>query len=299
MDWEQGITNFLEAKRVEQGASDHTISAYGQDLRQFQKIVSQKKPSEIRETDIQVFLSSLKNQKATSVARKISTLKQFFKFCCIEKWTVHNPTDLLLSPQKEKKLPRNISEREIQALLDCTHGEGLSSNTHLRSRDRAIVYLLYATGLRVSELLDLTTHDVDLSLSYVRAKGKGNKERIVPFAPIVGKLLSSYIKENRPSLKAVTKPTTDSLFLNYRGLSLTRQAIWKILKTLAVQAGIQTPLSPHTLRHSFATHLLHSGMGLRSLQMLLGHSDLSTTQIYTHMTPEHLKVAHQKYHPRG
>jgi integrase/recombinase XerD len=158
-----------------------------------------------------------------------------------------------------------------------------------------MVYLLYATGLRVSELTQLDSHQVDLSMSYLRTRGKGNKERIVPFAPVAGEKLKDYQDHFRPQLK----PETDLLFLNHRGFGMTRQAFWKVLKGLAMEAGLPDSLSPHVLRHSFATHLLQSGMNLRSLQMLLGHSDLSTTQIYTHITPEHLKEAHQQYHPRG
>ncbi len=209
-----------------------------------------------------------------------------------------NPTDLLKSPKQPQCLPKFLTQEQVGSLLLITETGIPYRENHekaLHTRDRAMVYLLYATGLRVSELVGLTTHDLDLAMSYLRVKGKGEKERITPFAPVAGKHLALYLEEHRPRLH----PATDHFFLNERGFALTRQAVWRILKSLALQAGISAPLSPHVLRHSFATHLLQSGMNLRSLQMLLGHSDLSTTQIYTHVTPEHLKAAHRKYHPRG
>ena len=165
----------------------------------------------------------------------------------------------------------------------------------LHARDAAMVYLLYATGLRVSELVGLTLHKIELQQGYVRVRGKGDKERITPFAPIAGEKLKLYLDQFRPELH----PQDQSAFVNHRGETITRQTFWKTLKELAKEAKIPSTLSPHVLRHSFATHLLQSGMNLRSLQMLLGHSDLSTTQIYTHVAPEHLKDSHKKYHPRG
>jgi integrase/recombinase XerD len=158
-----------------------------------------------------------------------------------------------------------------------------------------MILLLYATGLRISELLALTTHSLDLAQEYLRVRGKGDKERIVPFASAAGTALRDYLEHHRPQLL----PQSDHLFVNAAGTRLSRQAFWKTLQTLAKQAGISRSVSPHLLRHSFATHLLQAGMNLRSLQMLLGHSDLSTTQIYTHVSPEHLKQAQRRYHPRG
>lgn len=161
-----------------------------------------------------------------------------------------------------------------------------------------MVYLLYATGIRVSELVGLATDRVDLEQGYVRVMGKGSKERIAPFAEFAGECLGEYLRDHRPSLEPEGRQQ-DRVFLNRRGESLSRQSAWKIIGDLALAAGIRAALSPHMLRHSFATHLLQAGMNLRSLQMLLGHSDLSTTQIYTHVSPEHLQAAHRKFHPRG
>jgi integrase/recombinase XerD len=162
-----------------------------------------------------------------------------------------------------------------------------------------MVYLIYATGLRVSELVTLSLHQIDLQQSYVRVKGKGDKERIAPFAPIAGEKLAAYIEKHRAFLASKNKRPDQTVFLTHRGDPITRKSFWEILKRFAAEAEIPTTLSPHMLRHSFATHLLQSGMNLRSLQMLLGHSDLSTTQIYTHIAPDHLKKSHKKYHPRG
>ncbi|MBI4925877.1 MAG: tyrosine recombinase [Bdellovibrio sp.] len=298
-DWESVIVNFLEFKRISDGASDNTISAYKRDLMKFKLFFEKEKNySQIIGKDIECFLQSLQTQKAASLIRKISTLKQFYQFSLSEKLTTHNPTELIQLPKKEKRLPKNLTLEHVQKLLETTE-TGLpypsSLKITLQARDIAMVYLLYATGLRVSELVGLTTHDIDCTLEYVRLKGKGNKERIVPYAKIAGTHLLNYLKEFRPNLN----PRTDHVFLNSHGLVITRQGFWKILKSLAYHAEIKVSLAPHILRHSFATHLLQSGMNLRSLQMLLGHSDLSTTQIYTHLAPEHLKEAHRKYHPRG
>jgi integrase/recombinase XerD len=297
------VEDFLHALRIDRGASDHTVEAYRRDLQQLVCWFPRKEETlleSIHQEGIQDFLIYLdsQNQKATSIARKISTLRQFFKFCCVEKGLEKNPTEQISGPLKLKNLPQFLTPDQTTSLLEATH-QGLpyppSDRDRLQSRDRAMVYLLYATGLRVSELLSLTPHQIDFSLGYLRVKGKGAKERITPFAPIAGEHLKTYIEAFRPQLN----PATDHLFLNRRGMVLTRQSFWKILKSLSKQAGIQLNISPHVLRHSFATHLLQSGINLRSLQMLLGHSDLSTTQIYAHVTPEHLKTAHEKFHPRG
>jgi integrase/recombinase XerD len=296
------IRSFLDARRIDRGASDRTIEAYRRDLLQFAETLPQGlAPEKITPAHLQDYILKLsqEKQKPASIARKTSALRQFFKFCCLEKKLTENPAENLESPKQGQRLPKNLSNEDISALLAAAdtglayaHDETASA---LRARDRAIVYLLYATGLRISELTGLTPHDVDLQLGYLRVKGKGGKERIAPFAPVAGEHLRHWIEEHRASLQ----PATDHVFINSRGLALTRQSVWKTLKELALQAGISTTLSPHKLRHSFATHLLQSGMNLRSLQMLLGHSDLSTTQIYAHVTPEHLKTAHKKYHPRG
>jgi integrase/recombinase XerD len=296
------IQSFLESRRIDRGASDRTIEAYKRDLEQFaESLPPGIAPEKIAPSHLDEFVASLsrENQKPASIARKTSALRQFFKFCCLERKLTENPAENLATPKQGQRLPKNLSNEDVSRLLSAAD-TGLTYSHEgiayaLQARDRAFVYLLYATGLRISELTSLTPNDVDLEMSYLRVRGKGGKERITPFAPVAGELLRAWIEEHRVLLK----PATDHIFLNHRGLALTRQSVWKTLKELALQAGISTTLSPHKLRHSFATHLLQSGMNLRSLQMLLGHSDLSTTQIYAHVTPEHLKSAHKKYHPRG
>jgi integrase/recombinase XerD len=299
------ILQFLESKRLDRGASDHTISSYQTDLKQFSDFLG-KPPappidlSQVTEKEIDnyiTYLSKLK-QQATSVSRKMSTLRQFFKFCCLELDLPKNPMEQIRSPKLPKRLPKALSLQDTDKLLK-TVMDGLPYSSDkkeaLQARDRTLVYLLYATGLRVSELVGLELKQIDLDLDFVRIHGKGEKERVVPFAKIARVHLEDYLKNHYQNLK----PASNHLFVNERGFALTRQGFWKTLKALAFQSEIKDPISPHVLRHSFATHLLQSGMNLRSLQMLLGHSDLSTTQIYTQMDWAHLRNIHKKYHPRG
>lgn len=286
--------------RLDRGASSATIEAYRRDLIQFASALPETTLKQISAQEIETYLQDLSTQglQATSLARKISAIRQFFKFCCLEKDLPLNPAENIVTPKLGKTLPLTLSVEQVQSLLDSSD-PGLpypgSLVEVLQFRDRTMLYLIYASGLRVSELVGLLVSEIDLKESFARVLGKGSKQRIAPFAEIAGKLLDQYIHEYRPKLQ----PQSDALFVNHRGTQLSRQAFWRILKALSAQAGLSASLSPHTLRHSFATHLLQSGMPLRSLQMLLGHSDLSTTQIYTQITPEHLKAAHRKYHPRG
>jgi integrase/recombinase XerD len=307
------IEAFLDALQVDQGSSRHTLAAYGRDLRQLEAFLlgpskndASAKPNGgpdllVTPDQLEAFLATLSHQKqsARSISRKTSAIRQFFKFACLELGLRTNPAEQLQLPKMSKSLPKFLTEKETESLLAAAQ-PGLEYRDPkqapaLQSRDRAMLVLLYATGLRVTELLSLTTHSLELQQEYLRVKGKGEKERIVPFATYAGDLLRSYLDETRPALK----PASDHVFVNHQGKPLSRQSFWKILKELSRQAGIRKNVSPHVLRHSFATHLLQAGMNLRSLQMLLGHSDLSTTQIYAHVTPEHLKDAHKRYHPRG
>jgi integrase/recombinase XerD len=307
----QKITaEFVESMRIDRGCSEKTVEAYRRDLEQFDRWLSSRKLAlaTLDSDTISLFLADLtrQGQKASSIARKTSTLRQFFKFCCLEKGLKQNPAENLESPTQPKRLPKYLTSEQVQALLHAAD-QGLAytvpeqDREALHARDAAMVYLLYATGLRVSELVGLTLHHIELQQGYVRVRGKGDKERIAPFAPIAGEKLAHYLEHHRKVLSARCggNEPAQVAFLNHRGEPISRQSFWKILKTLALQAGVTSKLSPHMLRHSFATHLLQSGMNLRSLQMLLGHSDLSTTQIYTHVAPEHLKESHRKYHPRG
>lgn len=295
------IRAFLEARKIDVGAAPLTICAYERDLEEFARFHEGLALESIEARHLSEFIEWLhrEGRKASSVARKTSSLRQFFKFCCLERGLSANPAEQLGTPSLPHRLPKHLTSAQVSALLRSVDDAACAPNTAfkaaLHARDQAMVYLLYATGIRVSELVGLTTHDVELVNGYVRVQGKGGKQRIAPFAAPAGSRLQNYLEIFRPELK----PRSDHLFTNHRGEGLTRQSFWKALKTLAHFAGIVTPVSPHTLRHSFATHLLEAGMNLRSLQILLGHSDLSTTQIYTHVSPQHLKAAHKRFHPRG
>ncbi|OFZ21081.1 MAG: hypothetical protein A2X94_07050 [Bdellovibrionales bacterium GWB1_55_8] len=297
------VSEFLEARRLDRGAADRTIEAYRRDLTQFLAwLPAGLSLEQIEPPHLSEFLAQLTrdgNQPA-SVARKVSALRQFFKFCCLEKNLRTNPSEQLGAPSPAKRLPKALAPESITALLEAAD-RGLpyprDPGEHLRSRDCAMVYLLYATGVRVSELVGLTLRDLELSEGYIRVQGKGDKQRVAPVAAIAGERLLEYLSHHRPAL--AQSSSSDHVFLNQRGFVITRQSFWSILRDFALAAGIREHLSPHTLRHSFATHLLQAGINLRSLQALLGHADLSTTQIYTQLTPAHLKAAHRKFHPRG
>jgi len=310
MHLSSALTLFLDARKIDRGSAAQTIEAYRRDLEQLTEALPKKGETPIASItteDLHQFLKQLHVAKAkpASVARKVSALRQFFKFGMLELGLETNPADALRSPAQAKRLPKFLTHAAIERLLAVLR-EGLPYPENFREalvlRDRAMVVLLYATGLRVSELVGLTLHEIDLSLRYVRVIGKGGKERIVPFADAAGEALEEYLERGRPALvkeRLRHGEVVAPIFVSRRGEGLTRQSFWGTLKDLALLAGIDEEISPHRLRHSFATHLLQAGMGLRSLQALLGHSDLSTTQIYTHVTPEHLKELHKKYHPRG
>jgi integrase/recombinase XerD len=293
------IQLFINHLRIDKGASPHTISSYGRDLKQFH--LAEERPLLNRdENDIQAFLKLLKKKKqqSTSIARKISAIKQFYKFLIREELISEDPSLFIESPTLPKKLPKAMDERAIAALLKAAD-RGLDYQGKLESalkiRDRAMIYLLYATGVRVSELINLEWSKVDTEAGLIQVLGKRNKERMIPFAPVAGELILEYIDQSRPLLN----PKSDILFLGQGGEPLTRQAFWKTLKKMALLAEIPTSLHPHMLRHTFASDLLRSGMNLRSLQTLLGHSDLQTTQVYTHIVPETLREIISQYHPRG
>lgn len=304
------LTLFLDARKIDRGSAAKTIEAYRSDLEQLGRTLSEKLETEVAAVspeDLHRFLKELHvaKSKPASVARKVSAIRQFFKFGMLELGLERNPADSLRSPAQSKRLPKFLTHAAIEKLLLAVR-EGLPYPENVREalvlRDRAMFVLLYATGLRVSELVGLGMHNLDQSLAYVRVVGKGGKERIVPYADAAGEALAEYLEKGRPALvreRLRHGKSVDELFVSRRGEGLSRQSLWGTLKDLALLAGIDEEISPHRLRHSFATHLLQAGMGLRSLQTLLGHSDLATTQIYTHVTPEHLKELHKKYHPRG
>uniref|UniRef100_A0A7C3ZA61 Tyrosine recombinase XerD n=1 Tax=Desulfobacca acetoxidans TaxID=60893 RepID=A0A7C3ZA61_9BACT len=290
------LEQFYHHLGAERGLAPLTLESYAQDLqdfREFLRRLGRKAWEEVGLEDLQGYLNSLQSRglAARSRARRLSALRQFFRFLQREERLPANPVELLDSPRLPLKLPQVLNEQEVEALLNA-----VDPSTPQGQRDAALLEVLYATGLRVSELVGLTLKQLDLRRGAVRPLGKGHKERLVPMVPQAVAKLKVYLKEGRPQLlKGKDSPF---VFVNRRGGGLTRQGFWKILQRHALSAGLGH-LSPHTLRHSFATHLLARGANLRVLQLLLGHADLATTQIYTHLDAERLKSAHKKAHPRS
>lgn len=286
------ILNFCNYLLIEKKYSSNTIESYKRDLIKFFEYID-KEPKEIKLNDIHNFLKLLDEEKLSekSIARNISCLKSFYKFLLIEKAINHNPMDEIDVPKVRKSLPKALTEEEINALLEIPLIDNFSY------RNKAMLELLYATGMRVSELINLTLLDIDLDSATVRTLGKGSKERIIPIGDYALKYLSIYINEYRNKL--LKHEINNYLFLNNHGKKMTRQGFFKILKKRSQEVGIKKELSPHTLRHSFATHLLNHGADLRSIQELLGHSDIGTTQIYTYVSNEHLKENYKEFHPHG
>lgn len=290
------LEQFYHHLGAERGLAPLTLESYAHDLQDFREFLRSLKKEAWEEAsleDFQNYLTALQSRglSARSRARRLSALRQFFRFLQREERLPTNPVELLDSPRLPLKLPQVLNEQEVAALLGA-----VDPSTPQGQRDAALLEVLYATGLRVSELVGLTLKQVDLRRGVVRPLGKGHKERLVPMVPQAVEKLKLYLKEGRPQLlKGKNSPY---LFVNQRGSGLSRQGFWKILQRHARVAGLGR-ISPHTLRHSFATHLLGRGANLRVLQLLLGHADLATTQIYTHLDAERLKSAHKKAHPRS
>lgn len=288
------IEQFLDAVWVEQGLSENTLSAYGSDLRIFAKWLGEKPMLEVDGAQLSSFLSSRYKEGIgdRSSARILSSLRRFYAYYIRENSIKIDPTALIESPHIGQPLPQSLSETDVELLLDAPE-----VTNALGFRDRTMLEMLYATGLRVSELVNLKFEQISFRQGVVRIIGKGNKERLVPVGEEAMSWLESYMTQARKTI--LGERQCDYLFVTNRGDSMTRQAFWHIIKRHAKKAGINKELSPHTLRHAFATHLLNHGADLRVVQLLLGHSDLSTTQIYTHIARERLKDLHSKYHPRG
>ncbi|HUL23107.1 MAG TPA: site-specific tyrosine recombinase XerD [Thermodesulfobacteriota bacterium] len=293
----QLLDQFLHYLVVEKGLSRNTIEAYGHGLTRFLDHLRGKKIQDIREVgkfDVQGFLLALKkmNLNTKSIVRNLAAIRSFFRFLIQEGVLEANPLENLESPKVARTLPEILSLKEIEQILEQPNVQ-----TPLGVRDRAMLEMLYATGMRVSELTQLPTHQVSLEGGYVLLYGKGSKERVVPLGSEALKWVALYLKTARGILsKGKDSP---SLFINRSGKGMSRQRFWKSLKDYARRAGIRKRITPHLLRHSFASHLLERGADLRSVQMMLGHADISTTQIYTHVTGERLKKVHKQYHPRG
>ena len=286
------IDEFCNYLLIDKHYSNNTIESYKRDLTKFYVYID-KDLKKVSKDDIKNYLKHLYDDKINerSIARNISTLKTFYKFLNITKIINNNPVDSISSPKLGKKLPNTLSEEDINKLLDIKLIDNYSY------RNKAMLELMYATGLRVSELVNLKVYDVNLEEAIVKTMGKGSKERIIPIGDYALNALKIYINEYRSTL--FKREVNDYLFLNNHGMKMTRQGFFKIIKKLASEQGIKKDFSPHTLRHSFATHLLSHGADLRIIQELLGHSDVSTTQIYTHMSNEQLEDTFKKYHPHG
>ena len=283
--------------KKEKGSAKNTVDSYMRDLSQYalflEKIHGVKKPSDIEKIHIESYVKSMKKKiSAKSIARKLTAIKSFHHFLWIEKEVNEDITKAIRSPKVEKSLPKVLSINEVVSLL-----EHIDLSKPLGLRNQALLELIYGSGLRVSELLDVEMGDIHLNQSYINVRGKGDKERIVPISDPAVLALRQYIIKGRDFL--LNKEKSTYLFLNQKGERLSRQGFFKLLKKLAEDAGVNTECSPHTLRHSFATHLLENGMDLRTLQSLLGHEDISTTQIYTHISQTRIKEVYQKAHPRA
>jgi len=294
---DQLLEQFLHYLTVEKGLSKNTTDAYNHGLTRFFIHLRGKGVQEIREVDkfhIRGFLLALrrKNLNTKSIVRDLAAIRSFFRFLIQEGILQSNPAEELDSPKVARTLPEILTLKEIEQIL-----EQPDPQTPLGIRDRAMLEMLYATGMRVSELTQLPTHQVNLEAGYVLVYGKGSKERIIPLGSEALKWVTVYLKTARgPLLKRKESP---SLFVNRSGKGMSRQRFWKTLKEYGRRAGLRKRITPHLLRHSFASHLLERGADLRSVQMMLGHVDISTTQIYTHVAGERLKKIHKQYHPRG
>ena len=298
----EDIERFLTCLSVEKGFSANTLSAYRNDLTQLAAFAEENNkrgsPASWASFNRQIMLNyqlQLKDRKyaTTTLARKVAAAKSFFKFMVSEGHLKDNPTENVASPNVGRLLPKPISIAMVRKLLD----QPTKSSTPEAKRDGAMLALLYASGMRVSELISLNVGDVDTDGDTVRCFGKGHKERIIPIARKASVSVAEYLKEARPKLARSAQEK--ALFLNRRGERLTRQGFWQILKGYAKAAGLDSEITPHTLRHSFATHMLSGGADLRSVQELLGHANISTTQIYTHLTSDHVRRTYEKAHPRA
>lgn len=291
------IQMFLDYLTVERGLSRNTIASYGEDLKKFSEYIDSlgiKSLDGIKRNDVVNFMLSLKDRglSSNSISRALVAVKVFFRFLVRERMTKTDVTSVLDSPKLIRALPEVLSIDEVERLLSAPN-----LRKWMGLRDKAALELFYATGLRVSELSDLLVNNINMDIGFIKCSGKGGKERIVPLGKVASQYLSKYMSKVRPVL---SKKASDShVFLSKLGRKISRQSLWKIMKKYARDAGIKKEITPHTLRHSFATHLLERGADLRSVQEMLGHANIATTQLYTHIDKGRLKGIHRKFHPRG
>lgn len=294
---DQLLESYLEFLTVERGLSENTIVSYKRDLKSYIGFLKLQKINDINYTNRTIIVSYLllmqkKGKASSSISRACAAIKSFYHFLINEHLIEKDPTINLDTPKLEHRLPRVLTVEEVDELLnqpDILTPAGL--------RDKAMLELLYATGIRVSELIIIKVEDINLEMGFLRCFGKGSKERIVPVGSVALGYVSKYLDESRPNL--LKGQDNHILFINHLGKGLTRQGFWKIIKKYAQKASIDKPITPHILRHSFATHLLENGADLRSVQEMLGHADISTTQIYTHITKNRIKEVYDRTHPRA
>lgn len=287
---------YLGHLRVERGLRPNTIESYARDLRRFSDYAIEEgcsNPADVEMATVAGFLVSLAKDKLSprSQARMLSAVRGYFRFLLAEREVKSDPTELLDAPKKFKRLPKVLTENEVQRLMsapDVSTDRGL--------RDHAMILLLYSSGLRVSELTELQMSHINVEAGFVRVTGKGDKTRVVPIASVALEAVRAWVRQARPRF---ARPGDGHVFLSNRKNAITRQGVWKLLAKYARVAGISKTVSPHTLRHSFATHLLRGGADLRSVQSMLGHKDISTTEVYTHVASDHLRAVHARYHPKG
>lgn len=290
------IDCFVDALWIEDGLSNNTLAAYRRDLQLYAEWLASSSGRALdatRESDLLEYrVARHEGSKATSSNRRLTVFKRYFRWALREHLLTSDPTLKLLTSRQPLRVPKTLSEAQVEALLGAPNVE-----TPLGLRDRTMLELMYASGLRVSELVTLKSVHLSLSEGALRVTGKGAKERLVPFGEEAQTWLQRYLAEGRAEI--LRGQVSDALFVTARGGPMTRQMFWKLIKAHALHGGVQVPLSPHTLRHAFATHLLNHGADLRAVQMLLGHADISTTTIYTHVARERLKLLHAAHHPRG
>ena len=297
MNWDSGFENFKNYLKLERGLSDNSIKSYEYDLILFKKFLIANKindtPLNCKPETIKNYLyKSFSDKKSISQARSISAIKSFFNYLIFEGYIKDSPISNIESPKQEKKLPKVLTEEEIKKLINS-----IDLNYDFGQRNKTIIEILYGTGIRVSELINLKLSNIFFKENIIKVIGKGNKERFVPLGEIASNEMKIYIN-NRNLLKIDSK-SSDILFLNRYGRGLTRSMIFKIISDASKRVGLDKKISPHTLRHSFATHLIKNGADLRTIQLILGHESITTTEIYTHLDTLHLEEVLKKYHPRG
>jgi len=289
---DQNLRSFFNFLIIEKGLSKNTVKAYETDIKGFIKWINKNNKQSllnIKESSVNQYISYLFSLKlkSSSVNRKISSLKSFYLFLLKKKLIRYSPFSEVISPKQEKYLPASMSESEVEKLLNSP-----DASKEIEQRDKAMIEMLYATGMRISELVNLKITDIDMNRSVIKVMGKGSKERLIPFGESASEALFNYLKIRKDS-------SSKEVFISNRGKKITRVAFWQRIKVYLLRENLKISISPHTLRHAFATHLLNRGADLRSVQLLLGHSDLSTTQIYTHIAKQRLGDVLKKHHPRG